>query len=527
MKAKKLISVALVCIIISMNVGMVHSEPVDTDYISSSSENDREPTLVPDWNVNITTSGGQFSSLWPFMGPNENIYTVHTELLKSSIMCFDPNGTLEWEYDDLDEDETVSDMQFGENGNGYLHIYNRTEEVFSILALNNSGQFLWEKNIQSQTDFKIIGNEIYIGTSDGNIIKYDKTGEKILDKKIGDFSVSILGTIDDHLYLHGSNDTAKKLIKTDLNGQMIWEVNLNSNLTMSDFALGDAVYLCMEEQYAYSYTNRTIKAYEKDGEERWSRQVGQDGGFLRSIIWISDGLYFTQSTYDSDNGFDSSLFALDSSNGQNRWNFTFPVEAGEMLGQFFAGENDLLYTGVRDTSYDKNIIKNVYSFDPNGTVRYNLSVEHKNIVYFRISSQERFYTATKDGNITAFSLDRTPPIADAGKDRTVILDEDLELNASTSQDDTAIVNYTWGIQRESYYGPELNYSFNETGEYPVRLKVIDRAGRTDEVTVNITVEEESKADGGSDIYATQEIWLLGIGIVTVIAIAAGVWWKKY
>lgn len=106
----------------------------------------------------------------------------------------------------------------------------------------------------------------------------------------------------------------------------------------------------------------------------------------------------------------------------------------------------------------------------------------------------------KNLTIIAEFVDITPPEADAGKDKTVKIDESITFDGSNSNDNANIVNYTWTIEGSEYYGVAVDHTFEHPGDYTVTLKVTDEAGNSDTDNVVITVNDMTAptADAGDD-----------------------------
>lgn len=100
--------------------------------------------------------------------------------------------------------------------------------------------------------------------------------------------------------------------------------------------------------------------------------------------------------------------------------------------------------------------------------------------------------------------DVTPPVANAGLDRTVSIGTEITLDGSLSTDNHEVVNYTWtftDLDDVTLYGVEVDYTFLTPGEHTVTLTVEDAAGNSDTDTVLITIEddEDPEADAGPDL----------------------------
>jgi len=88
------------------------------------------------------------------------------------------------------------------------------------------------------------------------------------------------------------------------------------------------------------------------------------------------------------------------------------------------------------------------------------------------------------------------PVADAGSDQTVIVDETVTCDASASKPgwngthDMPIANYTWDFgdgNTTTVTDPVIYHTYNATGTYTVTLNVSDTAGNWATDTVTITV----------------------------------------
>jgi PKD repeat protein len=82
-----------------------------------------------------------------------------------------------------------------------------------------------------------------------------------------------------------------------------------------------------------------------------------------------------------------------------------------------------------------------------------------------------------------------PPVADAGPDRKVLLDQPVAFDGTNSTDvDGTIVNYTWDFgDTNTAYGPLVTHTFIYSGSYNVTLTVTDRYGLTsiDNATIRV------------------------------------------
>lgn len=109
-------------------------------------------------------------------------------------------------------------------------------------------------------------------------------------------------------------------------------------------------------------------------------------------------------------------------------------------------------------------------------------------------------------------LDVTIPIANAGRNRTVMVNTEVGFNASDSSDNVGIISYEWNFgDGFSGTGTATAHTYAEAGTYIVKLTVRDKAGNSAADSIIVTVE---KAENANDV-----ILILG-GIIGIVIIAA-------
>ena len=87
----------------------------------------------------------------------------------------------------------------------------------------------------------------------------------------------------------------------------------------------------------------------------------------------------------------------------------------------------------------------------------------------------------------------TPPIANAGPDQTVIVNEPVTFDGSGSWSDGTIVSYAWDFSVPPSGGMKPSHTYTAAGTYTVTLTVIDDDGLTDSDNVKITVNTLTKS----------------------------------
>ncbi len=109
------------------------------------------------------------------------------------------------------------------------------------------------------------------------------------------------------------------------------------------------------------------------------------------------------------------------------------------------------------------------------------------------------YVITVPLNVTVNNL---PPEADATLPSGTLTEEPpltyyLDATDSTDPDDTNLT-YVWTINGQKFYGANVTWVVNETGNYAIELEVIDDDGDSDTLTSSLKVGEEGGNDGGGD-----------------------------
>jgi len=94
--------------------------------------------------------------------------------------------------------------------------------------------------------------------------------------------------------------------------------------------------------------------------------------------------------------------------------------------------------------------------------------------------------------------ENSPPVADAGPDQIVLVNETVTLDGSSSFDpDGTIVSYTWDFGDETQEsGAIVSHLYAEEGTYVATLTVVDDNGATGTDTANITVQIPVQATEG-------------------------------
>lgn len=143
------------------------------------------------------------------------------------------------------------------------------------------------------------------------------------------------------------------------------------------------------------------------------------------------------------------------------------------------------------------------------TVTYNFTNPGTYVVTLNVTDAAgNFATDT----IVITAKDVTPPIADAGSDRTVKLNTQVSFDASESSDNAGIVNYEWDFGDETTgTGKIATRTYKEPKTYTATLTVKDEAGNSNSDTITVTVEPLT-------FFEEYGIYIASLVVVAVIAI---------
>lgn len=118
----------------------------------------------------------------------------------------------------------------------------------------------------------------------------------------------------------------------------------------------------------------------------------------------------------------------------------------------------------------------------------------------RLTDNSGFESGISENPFTIYVQEpqNTPPVADAGPDRTSVVEEVFELNGSASRDvDGSIIRYEWDLGNgKTAEGEKIKFSYFETGVYRVTLSVTDSSGQANATTsdeIEITVVDKENA----------------------------------
>lgn len=117
------------------------------------------------------------------------------------------------------------------------------------------------------------------------------------------------------------------------------------------------------------------------------------------------------------------------------------------------------------------------------------------VVFISITSLGCINQDETEISTTTTLTENLPPIADAGADFKVSVNQEFPFNGSGTDPDGKVVLYEWDVDGDGVYDTSCNmcskdkHSFDKPGQYLATLKVTDDKGVTSTDTITITVTE--------------------------------------
>ena len=159
-------------------------------------------------------------------------------------------------------------------------------------------------------------------------------------------------------------------------------------------------------------------------------------------------------------------------------------------------QNTAVYLDGSRSSDDRRIVEYFWNFTYDGTLR-SLKGEFTSFTF----ADAGVYTVTLtvldawgnrgEDTMRVTVRDITPPLANAGSDLTIDMNEEFELTADGSLDNVGIVSWKWYIRGEDldeeFEEWKLTYSISNPGTYTAEVVLYDAAGNKGSDTITIEV----------------------------------------
>ena len=388
-------------------------------------------------------TGGRITAS-PVIGSDGTIYFGSAD---KYIYALNSNGTEKWRF--LTDGMVGSAAIVCSDGSIYIE-----SGAGALLALDPNGMEKWRfwKEGRSRSSSVVIDNDgiLYICTSSDLLAlfpngtlkwRYETTESTFnLPPTISSDGTILFGTSD---YCHAVNpDGTMKWRYNQGNAQISFSPGIGSDGTIYIATGGD-----------------DLIALNNTGSEIWRKTVDthQDS----SIAIGSDGTLY----------FGSDEFRAIYPNGTQKWEIEFP---GYITTSPAICSKGIIYVGS-----DNNFL---YAIFPNGTEKWRFQTEKSIYSSPAIGSDGTIYFGSNDGYLYAIdgnkSLQNQHPIANAGPDQNVTVNQTVYFNGSASYDpDGGPITYKWsfgdGTSTDWLNDSTTSHSYNKVGIYTVTLTVRD------------------------------------------------------
>lgn len=244
------------------------------------------------------------------------------------------------------------------------------------IKLNN---LLWEKNIgfSSSSSPIIVGDTIYVGSSDGLFALNKVTGEILWNNEIE--TVSSKPAFFDGVVYCSSNDGNIYAFNSE-NGLLKWTFKTNDEIYSSPVICNNILYIGSNDGYLYAINT-------KDEGLIWKFKT--NGPIVSSSIVVNNVVYF--------GSWDGNLYSLATKNGRLKWKFT----TGWGIDSTPAFYDDIIYVGSEDNNFyaiDANDGKLIWTFTTNGGIQSSSTV-YGGYVFFGSSDGKMYALEASHGDL--------------------------------------------------------------------------------------------------------------------------------
>ncbi|UCH89619.1 MAG: PQQ-binding-like beta-propeller repeat protein [Thermoplasmata archaeon] len=405
-------------------------------------------------------TGGKVKSS-PIIGPDGTIYVGSEDRY---LYAINPDGSTKWKYKTWLNIESTPAI----SSDGTIYIFSKDG---SLYAIDSNGKVKWD----------------FGGTGDGStspVIGPDGTIYHNMDR--GFYALNPNGTLKwkfDIGYLYRSSP----VISTDgsiyfgtndyfyclsANGALKWKFNQGNSeiITSPSIGFDGTIYINMAGH---------LYALNPDGTEKWKSNYG--GGSSSPAVGKDGTIYLAIGR----------VIAINP-NGTTKWVFDPEFDVGKGSSPAI-GSDGTIFVGS-DDNY-------LCAINSDGTLKWKYKTGKSIESSPAIGANGTIYVGSNDWHLYAIGGEwipvNKPPIADAGPNQNVTVNQTVHFDASGSSDpDGDPLTYKWdfgdGTSKEWQSDSSTEYVYSNPGNYTVTLEVTD-GKLTDSDTCIISV----KGEGGS------------------------------
>jgi outer membrane protein assembly factor BamB len=243
----------------------------------------------------------------------------------------------------------------------------------------NHNNLLWEKNIgrSSSSSPKVVGDRIYVGSSDGLFALNKESGEILWKNVIG--TVSSKPAFFDGVVYCSSHDGNIYAFSSE-NGDLKWTFKTVGEVYSSPVINSKVLYVGSNDGYLYAVDI-------KDKDLKWKFET--DGPVVSSPIVVNNVVYF--------GSWDGNLYSLATENGRLKWKFT----TGWGIDSTPTFKDEIIFVGSEDNNFyaiDANNGKIKWTFTTNGGIQSSPTV-YGGYVFFGSSDGKMYALDVSHGDL--------------------------------------------------------------------------------------------------------------------------------
>lgn len=371
-----------------------------------------------------------------------NVYAVRLE-----------TGTERWAFQTGDAELQSAPAVTGET------VIVASDTVYALDAATGAERWRFDSGGSSSASPAVADTTVYVGSVDSSVHALDvESGEQLWVFDAADRPFSSPGVADGSVYAAEDNGNVYAIDAEA--GSERWVTDTEREDSASVVVANGRVYVWNDENGISAIDAST-------GETQWSAEYP-----VRSPPAVANGtVYFETST--------GSFYALDTEDGSEQWQTDTSGPATVVDGAVYTGGGSI-------DVFDAATGERRWAFD-------DISRLHKPAVV-----DGTIYAASWNGRL--FALEETVH-ARISQTSAALPDAPVSFSGAPSvTTGGGISSYEWAFGADRPFdasGASVSHTFDQPGEYTVRLRVTDDAGRTDTASVAIQVPQPpSPADTG-------------------------------
>ncbi|OTF00986.1 hypothetical protein B9G49_04800 [Halorubrum sp. SD683] len=409
----------------------------------------------------------------------------------------------------LSPEGTVESPPVGVGKTAYVCCSDSGPNVYAIDT--TTGETVWKRAADGSRITgapAVAGGNLIMGTASGNVFAFDLSSGEQRWQQNASGSIYRSLVVDGSTVYAGGGGTIDAFSATD--GSKVTTYRATTPPAIADGSL-------------FAGNGRSVVAYDlESGEQEWSVEIGAE--IIQTPTATADQVFV--------GGDDVNVYALDASSGDVNWTHDADFHAGvHSLNHSFALAFDQLHVSTgRDT----------LGLDPEtGEVVSSRSGRRSDVAGAPIATATTLIWAYESGEVSLsgiFEVDGTIPASPGVTNGQVIVptrgtvyglgngneppsaafkyapspaeaNATLTFNGEPSTDgDGEIAEYRWrfGPDGTTVTRSTVEYAFEEPGEYPVTLEVIDDEGATDTRTERVEITEATPQTNATETTNTTE-----------------------